>query len=425
MTESAPPAPEPDERQAGRARRRRRRGHPRIDHVPTRALGLHGAPGARRRGGLRAGPNRQARPRDARRDDAEARRVRTHAATPSRGGDPSACRSSCSPPERRNRTCRRASRRVPTTTSVNPSVRRSCERGCRRSSGGVDPMPPIVVVSLAPAIANVLLIIVVVARHLLVGRRTRHVETLAVRLRLPAIELVDGDGPIVPPELNGAETKVFADLLVQVRPSADRGIARSHRRLLGVERPARPASSPAAELLPVEACHGGVRARRCRAAPCCSFACRPARRSGTRRTRCGGSEPRPPRRRRGDRTAHHRLCARTAPPRRRRHGTARHRTTRGRASRRTHASRGFGSPDVGRADHRPHRGRSRHRPRRRPPRRSCRLRPIGVGIGARPARSQRGARRTRSSRSAIVSPMCERRRHERSVRWAGIRRPRL
>ena len=59
---------------------------------------------------------------------------------------PDACRSSCSPPEHRNRTCRRASRRVLTTTSANPSARRSCERGCSRSSGGVDPMPPIVVV---------------------------------------------------------------------------------------------------------------------------------------------------------------------------------------------------------------------------------------------------------------------------------------
>ena len=76
-------------------------------------------------------------------------------------------------------------------------------------------MPPIVVVSLVPAIANVLLIIAVIARHLLIGRRTRHVETLAARLRLPAVELVEGDGPIEPPELNAAEIEVFADLLVK------------------------------------------------------------------------------------------------------------------------------------------------------------------------------------------------------------------
>jgi len=76
-------------------------------------------------------------------------------------------------------------------------------------------MPPIVVVSLVPAIANVVLIIAIVIRHLLIGRRTRHVEALAARLRLPAIELVEGDGPIEPPELNAAETEVFADLLVK------------------------------------------------------------------------------------------------------------------------------------------------------------------------------------------------------------------
>lgn len=76
-------------------------------------------------------------------------------------------------------------------------------------------MPPIVALTLVPAIANVLLIIAVVGRHLMVGRGARKVETLAARLRLPAIELVEGDGPIDPPELDDAETKVFADLLVK------------------------------------------------------------------------------------------------------------------------------------------------------------------------------------------------------------------
>ena len=76
-------------------------------------------------------------------------------------------------------------------------------------------MPPIVVVSLVPAIANVLLIVVLVGRHLLVGRRRKHRETLAARLRTPAIELVEGEGPIEPPKLNGTETKVFARLLMQ------------------------------------------------------------------------------------------------------------------------------------------------------------------------------------------------------------------
>ena len=286
-------------------------------------------------------------------------------------------------------------------------------------------MPPIVVVSLAPAIANVLLIIAVVARHLLVGRRTRRVETLAARLRLPAIELVEGDGPIEPPELNGAETKVFADLLVQygrqlTGASRDRIVAYWESSGLLDEQVRRLQS-----YFPWKRADGGVHARRRRAAPCRSVARRPARRSGTRRPRCGGPEPRPPRRRRGDRTPRHRLRARTAPPRRRRHGAARHRTTRGRASRRAHASRGFGSPDVGRAAHRPHRRRRRTSAPSSttssilPPRSD--LRRHRRSAGSAPAR-----RATRwSSRSAIACPTCERRRHERSVRSAGSRRPRL
>lgn len=76
-------------------------------------------------------------------------------------------------------------------------------------------MPPIVAVSLAPLIVNVLLIVAVVGRHLLIGRRTRQFEMLSARLRLPAIELVEGDGPIAPPEMDDSESKVFAALLVQ------------------------------------------------------------------------------------------------------------------------------------------------------------------------------------------------------------------
>ena len=198
--------------------------------------------------------------------------------------------------------------------------------------------------------------------------------------------------------------KVFADLLVKYGRQLT-GASRIASSLTGSRAACSTSKFAGCRALPVEACHRGVRARRCRPPPCCSFACQTCStiRNTTYRAAAARSLGRL-----GTVEAIEPLITASVPDGSPATSPTWHCST-------SDHPRSSVSPNScatrirksGRrpADPRPHRGRSRHHPRRRSPRRSCRLRPIGVGIGARPARRQRGTDRARR-RARRSCPRC-------------------
>lgn len=69
------------------------------------------------------------------------------------------------------------------------------------------------VTALVLVVANIVLILMVVARRGWVARAQRRHDKLVKRLRRPAVVLIESDPPEAPPGLHGVEREVFAELL--------------------------------------------------------------------------------------------------------------------------------------------------------------------------------------------------------------------
>jgi hypothetical protein len=70
-----------------------------------------------------------------------------------------------------------------------------------------------VVVAILLAAVNVVLVLMLLLARWWMARVQRRHDALVQQLRRPAVELVDGDEPVVPPNLGRVEREVFAELL--------------------------------------------------------------------------------------------------------------------------------------------------------------------------------------------------------------------